>query len=536
MKTYFISEIGTERPTFLHYQHKNLESSSFTANASHVQLGHRRSGWQRLIKQVLLTKPGGSDELKEYEEKGTISPATRKVMVNILVADMVQSEGRIPQRLTKEKYALRIVTRFPRSKIHMGRQDILLSPRHLPPPGPCKCAKSAIILKNSLFDAEEVEQRRHKEFQQHKARTESVLSTRLYAPSNSPLQYPIQGFKVRPMTSTFIPGLALHARQRSNYTVFLEVSKGVLKTVIPAGGAQVHGNGESRLMMESSSLETLNELLAYVSYTSTVYHIHTGDLASFQFEDHEGVFPITIKQPQPPVLYDMGTDINSQVTITTKTFLRYRELNRLLKSIRQFYKDIEVIIADDSFVTKKITGNHIKHFIMPPGKGWFAGRNLAASQVTTKYFLWVDDDFQFTKWTNIEEMVKIMEANPELDVEGDEMEGGCLNRKFKSRFQSLPGYPQCSVVSGVVNFFLARTDAAKRVRFDPQLNRIAHSEFFIDGLGSLMVATCGHVSIGHQRITNHKTKYWKFRHPGRGDRNSKLRHLFFKNNLKCLNL
>ncbi|KAK1895011.1 Arginine--tRNA ligase [Dissostichus eleginoides] len=68
---------------------------------------------KNLIKQVLLTKPGGSDVLKEYEEKGTISPATRKVMVNILVADMVQSEGRIPQRLTKEKYALGIVTLFP---------------------------------------------------------------------------------------------------------------------------------------------------------------------------------------------------------------------------------------------------------------------------------------------------------------------------------------------------------------------------------------------------------------------------------------
>ena len=49
-------------------------------------------------------------------------------------------------------------------------------------------------------------------------------------------------------------------------------------------------------------------------------------------------------------------------------------------------------------------------------QGWFAGRNLAISQVTTKYFLWVDDDFQFTKWTNIEEMVRVMEANPELDV------------------------------------------------------------------------------------------------------------------------
>ncbi|KAF3847039.1 hypothetical protein F7725_004117 [Dissostichus mawsoni] len=373
------------------------------------------------------------------------------------------------------------------------------------------------MLKNYL--SEEVVQRRHKEFQQHKARTESVLSTRLYAPSNSPLQYPIQGFKVRPKTppsSQYATpySLALHAEQRSNYTVFLEVSKGVLKTVIPAGGAQVQGNGKSRLMMESSSLETLNELLADVSYTSTVYHIHIGDLASFQFEDHEAVFPVTIKQPQPPVLYDMGTDINSQVTITTKTFLRYPEINRLLKSIRKFYKDIEVIIADDSFKPEKITGDHTKHFIMPPGKGWFAGRNLAVSQVTTKYFLWVDDDFQFTKLTKIEEMVRVMEANPELDVEGDEMEGGCLS-KFRGGFHSLPGYPQCSVVSGVVNFFLA--------------------QFFMDGLGSLMVATCGHVSIGHSGSIRHKkTNYQSFRHPGKADQKSKLHHTFFKNNLKCL--
>ncbi|XP_034054622.1 beta-1,4 N-acetylgalactosaminyltransferase 2-like [Gymnodraco acuticeps] len=425
-------------------------------------------------------------------------------------------------------------------------------PSYLPPPGPCTCPTGALLLKDAFPEAEskELMQRRQKELRQHKNRTESVLSTRLYAPSNSPLQYPIQGFKVRPMTPTFIPGLALHAAQRSNYTVSLKVSKGVLSTVIPAEGAQVQGNGESRLMMETSSLEALNELLADVSYTSTVYHIHTGDLASFQFEDHEAVFPITIKQPQPPVLYDMGTDINSQVTITTKTFLRYPELNLLLKSIRQFYKDMEVIIADDSFVTEKITGDHIQHFIMPPAQGWFAGRNLAVSQVTTKYFLWVDDDFLFTELTKIEEMVRVMEANPELDVlggkvggnqfsfsliyeEGDETEGGCMYRKSRGRYHSLPGYPQCSLVSGVVNFFLARTDAAQRVGFDPKLKRVAHSEFFMDGLGSLMVATCGHVSIGHQkaRANNH---YGRFRHPGDNDRHSRSQLNFFKNHLKCL--
>jgi len=49
-------------------------------------------------------------------------------------------------------------------------------------------------------------------------------------------------------------------------------------------------------------------------------------------------------------------------------------------------------------------------------QGWFAGRNLALSQLTTKYFLWVDDDFLFLKETRIESFVEIMEAVPELDV------------------------------------------------------------------------------------------------------------------------
>jgi len=49
-------------------------------------------------------------------------------------------------------------------------------------------------------------------------------------------------------------------------------------------------------------------------------------------------------------------------------------------------------------------------------QGWFAGRNLAVSQVTTKYFLWVDDDFLFLNETRIESFVNIMEAVPELDV------------------------------------------------------------------------------------------------------------------------
>lgn len=62
-----------------------------------------------------------------------------------------------------------------------------------------------------------------------------------------------------------------------------------------------------------------------------------------------------------------------------------------------------------------------------------------------------------------------------LYEEGDENEGGCLYRKSGGKFHSLPSYPQCHLASGVVNFFLARTDAVQRVGFDPKLQRIAHS-------------------------------------------------------------
>uniref|UniRef100_A0A4W6BNF5 Glycosyltransferase 2-like domain-containing protein n=1 Tax=Lates calcarifer TaxID=8187 RepID=A0A4W6BNF5_LATCA len=307
-------------------------------------------------------------------------------------------------------------------------------------------------------------------------RTTSVLSKLLFAAPNSPLQYPIQGFTVQPLTTTHIPGMS-------------------------------------------------------------VCIVTQGTICRFE------VFILHNKIKK-----------RSHVTIITKTFLRYTELKVLLNSIRQFYSNIEVIIADDSFEPEHITGEHIRHYIMPPAQGWFAGRNLAVSQVTTKYFLWVDDDFVFTENTKIEKMVEVMEAVPELDVvggsvqgnqfyfsilyeQGEEMEGGCLYRKSKGKFHSLPGYPECYLASGVVNFFLARTDAVQRVGFDPKLQRVAHSEFFMDGLGSLMVATCGQVSIGHQPKTGKNpdaARYAKFRASSRSDNTFKLLLHFFKNHLKCI--
>ncbi|XP_064170335.1 beta-1,4 N-acetylgalactosaminyltransferase 2-like isoform X1 [Anguilla rostrata] len=417
----------------------------------------------------------------------------------------------------------------------------------------CSCPKGTSNLSSilNLDEFDDIVKHRAQQYKSHLIRKKSVLNQFLLAPPNSPLQYPIQGFIVSPLQTSIIPGLSVHSVQKQNYQVTLSVSGGVLAVESLQEKDQVKGQDEKVLSISASSLHSLNDLLGRVSYRSTVYSIKSGDLVHFTFEQYKAVFPIVIRQPTVPVLYAFGADIKSQVTITTKTFLRYDKLNNLIRSIRKFYKDIKIIIADDSFKRRKVNGSNIEQYFMPPAQGWFAGRNLAVSQVTTKYFLWVDDDFEFTERTKIEKFVEIMESKPELDVvggsvssstfsfmlvneEGDE-EGGCL-RKVKGDYQPIPGFPDCFFTSVVTNFFLARTDAVRKVGFDPLLKRVGHSDFFIDGLGELLVGSCPGISTGHQakRGKMSDPQYYKYRYPPKTETNLKMYLHFVKNHLKCI--
>ncbi|XP_067292493.1 beta-1,4 N-acetylgalactosaminyltransferase 1 isoform X2 [Pseudorasbora parva] len=375
------------------------------------------------------------------------------------------------------------ITEFPKTNI---------GPFYNDNPTPCTCQNTEPA--NRFVPNEELgdlQKRRAEEFRQHQIRTGKENDVLILAPANTPLQYPIRGFRVTPMNKTLIPGLALQAQNRAVYKVSLSVQKGLLSVLDAQEGEQVEGQNEKHLSVSSSSLRKLNELLSRVAYTSTVYHIKTQDLVYFSFENHEVIFPIEIRRLSVPVLFDPGTDINSQVTVLIKAFLRYKELDILIKSIRWLYPKIKIIIADDSLKPEKVVGDHIEHYLMPPAQGWFAGRNLAVSQVTTKYFLWVDDDFVFLNETHIESFVNIMEAVPELDVvggqvetnkfffkleyeEGSSEEGGCITRVYKTH-APLPGFDGCFFADGVVNYFLGRTDAVRRVGFDPFLKRVAHT-------------------------------------------------------------
>ncbi|XP_014867488.1 PREDICTED: uncharacterized protein LOC106932999 [Poecilia mexicana] len=69
-----------------------------------------------LVEGVLQSNSGGDEILQEYETTETLTDATRRKLVNILVAHMIDKHGHLPTKAIREMYALGIVTLFPSLK------------------------------------------------------------------------------------------------------------------------------------------------------------------------------------------------------------------------------------------------------------------------------------------------------------------------------------------------------------------------------------------------------------------------------------
>ncbi|CAL8366727.1 unnamed protein product [Lota lota] len=414
-------------------------------------------------------------------------------------------------------------------------------------------------------DPEGVKGRRDKEYSSFQRRSSSPADVLIVAEANSPLQYPTQGVAVRPMKTIIIPGLGLKQDPRPTHTVNLSVTMGTLDVAATVVGVSITGEGQKTMELSSNILSKLNRQLQFVTYTNTLFHPKTADTVLYESGGHQAAFTIKVGHSAIPKLYNSGTNegynISALVTIATKTFLRYDKLQDLIDSIRQYYPTVLIVIADDNEHPQPVTGPHIDQYIMPFGKGWFAGRNLAVSQVTTKYVLWVDDDFFFTESTKLEKMVDILEKTT-LDLvagavrevtgysatyrhtfsvdEGDS-EGDCLHIR-QGYYQTIQGFPDCVVADAVINFFMARTDKMLRIGFDPRLSRRGHLEFFIDALGSLHVGSCSDVKIGHaSKIvlpwskSESEKSYDKFRYSSTDSEGRMHTEVYyFKNRFKCM--
>ena len=83
----------------------------------------------------------------------------------------------------------------------------------------------------------------------------------------------------------------------------------------------------------------------------------------------------------------MFKNISNKVELSSKN--AESPIKRLLESIKKYYPNVAVIIADDSPEEEfeVVSAEHfpnVKQYKMPAYTGWFAGRALVISQVKTE--------------------------------------------------------------------------------------------------------------------------------------------------------
>lgn len=176
-----------------------------------------------------------------------------------------------------------------------------------------------------------------------------------------------------------------------------------------------------------------------------------------------------------------------EVTILIKTFLRPGILDKCIKSIKKFYPNIKILIADDGKTNEKDKRQDvISHYILPFDTGVSYGRNFLLDKVETKYIFLADDDTIFTEETKIELLLNVLENNDEIDIASIwnkpekfwgklEKNKNVLKKIMHQHTEIINGY---KVYDFVPNLFLGRTDKIKKIRWDNDLKICEHLDFF----------------------------------------------------------
>jgi len=160
----------------------------------------------------------------------------------------------------------------------------------------------------------------------------------------------------------------------------------------------------------------------------------------------------------------------SDATIIIKTFERPKCIQRLVSSIRNFYPEIHIIIADDSKNPSPIEGT--EYHVLPFDCGLSYGRNFLVEKVPTKYLLLLDDDLIFINQTKIEKFVDILDSDDRIDIVGGRRRekhryypaeltldhNGILSIKREKSKGKIGKY---RIYDFVQNFFLAKTESIK---------------------------------------------------------------------------
>nr|XP_006825747.1 PREDICTED: beta-1,4 N-acetylgalactosaminyltransferase 2-like [Saccoglossus kowalevskii] len=382
----------------------------------------------------------------------------------------------------------------------------------------------------------------------------------------SPLSYVGSGITVEPYQLVPIIGLSLHPYIEQllpdmNTDIILQISstkrlgkprlsKKIYEIEKDSQHFSVSGEGTYVLKLNfKKNIKLLKEILNNnILYSSDNYELDVRDKLQLTFIEFTVDIYVHIRREPLPDLYDPGerNAITDKVTVITKTFERYDALDKFVSSIHTFYPNLTIIIADDSEFPKPIKKNHVKYYIMPFREGSFPGKNLALSQVRTKYVLFMDDDMFFTNETNLEVMLeKLEDQNIDMDINCglvnnlaklrglrniayNDTQGYCNMGPFSPPNRQVPGYPQCMWGEMFIFFCMAKTAVLRKIGAYPQIVPAAHEEAWIDTIGKAKSAFCEDSSVTHTHYRNNKYDKYRWETEQLMPRNPMA---FFENNI-----
>lgn len=187
----------------------------------------------------------------------------------------------------------------------------------------------------------------------------------------------------------------------------------------------------------------------------------------------------------------------AKLTAIVRNFERPKALRRLVRSIRRFYPQLRILVADDSIAPRRLQG--LEPIQLPSDSGRSACQNALLARLRTPYFLLLDNTAELHRGSKIEQLLQLVVDN-KLDVAGGDVircqrklllftkrqhrpeHGLCeiagehvtLRRGHRSRGE---GYSWCDLVG---NFYVARTNKVRTIGgWDPELRDDEREEFFV---------------------------------------------------------
>ncbi|XP_006821775.1 beta-1,4 N-acetylgalactosaminyltransferase 1-like [Saccoglossus kowalevskii] len=388
-------------------------------------------------------------------------------------------------------------------------------------------------------------------------------------PSLSPLEYVGGGITVEPKKYVRLVGLNAHESLISStiegdivitFTSLKEFGKIFIETpeyykdfVSTENNVQ-----KSATMRVKRDLTLINIMLKNVQYYSSYYDVNHRDVVEIKVLNFVLHVHVHIQRKNPPRLYDPGPDnhVSRKVTVITAIH-NYVKVRTLLESVRKFYHNTTIIVADYTppTETQKLNMSGVKQYFLPEKHNKFAAMSLAISQVRTKYFLYLGDDNVFTERTELELFVeKLDDTTERLDVVGgffvDEngeivdgdrlymrfesatggMDGDCMHLNYGS-YRALVTFPQCVVVDAVGEFFMGKTLPWWDVSFDPNNLSLGLTSVFMEALGKLRIALCTDATVQNTAVYDTED------HVDSGvSVHSAAKDFMFKTNLHCFTI